>query len=454
MWEPPKNIELHDAYFEVSKKLSKSRWYEFACRGLKLDLNEIDNIQENYRNDIQQQKIKMCTVWAEGVGCKASVALLYQALNHFLFPEQCPPPDFTRRASVTKLEKVSDKDRNTGHTANVIKIEIEEQAEDLEGYCSRVEDNFEVKPCSAKFYEERSKEDFIYKLAGMKGHVIIINNNFSGRWKREGSEVDVKNMERLWRELGCQVNKRSDLSGEEIETALKGFAKDPIIYDYYVVIIMSHGTCKDGEGIVYGNDRVGELKIKHICELFNNKSCKELMGKPKLIFMQCCRGDVADTGVVKADAMPISKDCTGSEIEHHTFPDGKLLTQSPIAGRTVADAHVFDEEQKVKESVAMKEIKVLPTQSDVLIAFPTQDGMKAFRHTVHGSWFINAITNVFKNCAKDTHVLDLMTRVNNVIANKCCNGPITAKAMSQVNHSLTKNLYLFPGIDVQMSSPK
>ena len=52
-----------------------------------------------------------------------------------------------------------------------------------------------------------------------------------------------------------------------------------------VVVLMSHGNT----GYIYGTD--GEkVNIKDIQEEFDAKKCPKLTGKPKLFFIQACRG--------------------------------------------------------------------------------------------------------------------------------------------------------------------
>jgi len=39
-------------------------------------------------------------------------------------------------------------------------------------------------------------------------------------------------------------------------------------------------------------------------------------------------------------------------------------------------------------------------------------GNKAFRDMTKGSWFINAIANIFMRSAKNTHVVDMLTKAS------------------------------------------
>ncbi len=56
-------------------------------------------------------------------------------------------------------------------------------------------------------------------------------------------------------------------------------------FDCFVLAILSHGI----EGAIYGVDeRV--VKIEHITTYFEGRQCPTLAGKPKLFFLQACRG--------------------------------------------------------------------------------------------------------------------------------------------------------------------
>ena len=52
-----------------------------------------------------------------------------------------------------------------------------------------------------------------------------------------------------------------------------------------VLIIMSHGEKND----IYGTD--GKLtKLKDMTDIFSSSQCPELKEKPRLVFVQACRG--------------------------------------------------------------------------------------------------------------------------------------------------------------------
>ncbi|KAH9376435.1 hypothetical protein HPB48_022606 [Haemaphysalis longicornis] len=57
--------------------------------------------------------------------------------------------------------------------------------------------------------------------------------------------------------------------------------------DCLVIILMSHGT----EGVIEGTDGEELNLYQDVYQLFNNENCSALQGKPKLFFVQACRGN-------------------------------------------------------------------------------------------------------------------------------------------------------------------
>ncbi|KAG8429823.1 hypothetical protein GDO86_019127 [Hymenochirus boettgeri] len=63
-----------------------------------------------------------------------------------------------------------------------------------------------------------------------------------------------------------------------------------------------------------------------------------------------------------------------------------------------------------------EEMKIrLPTQSDMICAFSCLKGTVSLRNTKKGSWFVQALASVFSQNAKDTHVADMLVKVNSMI---------------------------------------
>lgn len=126
--------------------------------------------------------------------------------------------------------------------------------------------------------------------------------------------------------------------------------------DCFVCCVLSHGI---QEGVCGSDD--GVVSVDEIREPFNGITCKNLAGKPKLFFIQACRGKKHQYRVkVQADAPEDGE----SEME----VDGD-----------------FD--------------ITIPADADFLIARSTTDGHVSFRKPEEGSWFIQSLCrNLEKHC--------------------------------------------------------
>ncbi|CAI9566334.1 unnamed protein product [Staurois parvus] len=181
--------------------------------------------------------------------------------------------------------------------------------------------------------------------------------------------------------------------------------------DSAIVAILSHGV----DGAIYGTDSQ-LVKLQDIFVILDNAHCPQLQNKPKMFFIQACRGVEADRGVDQRD--------------------GRDQTASPSCEQSDAGR----ETGKVR----------LPTQSDMICAYACLKGTVSLRNTKRGSWFIQDLTEVFSKHAKDTHVADMLVKVNACIKKREGHAPGTefdrCKEMSEYCSTLCKDLYLFPGV--------
>jgi hypothetical protein len=122
--------------------------------------------------------------------------------------------------------------------------------------------------------------------------------------KRLGSEKDAEELERLFQNLDFTIemfpkekngNHRVIMGGNNLLKELYRISKyDFEAYDCFVLCIMSHGTCDS----IYASDG-NKLTYSLIIDLF--KKSKSLFGKPKMFFIQSCRGEKKDPGVIVCD---------------------------------------------------------------------------------------------------------------------------------------------------------
>ncbi|TRY89818.1 hypothetical protein DNTS_018566 [Danionella cerebrum] len=128
------------------------------------------------------------------------------------------------------------------------------------------------------------------------GQCIIINNkNFqrqTGMGVRNGTDEDVKNVLATFSKLGFKIKVNNDQTVSQMLNLLtKASQEDHSSSAMFVCVLLSHGD----DGVIYGTDK--SIELKQLFRLFRGDRCKSLVGKPKLFFIQACRGSDLDTGI-------------------------------------------------------------------------------------------------------------------------------------------------------------
>lgn len=215
-------------------------------------------------------------------------------------------------------------------------------------------------PSAGQLYELRDH--------GLSGVALIFNvENFEITEKqRKNSNLDVTRLNNLFRYLSLDVSVYCDCTASEILSLVRQHAsKMTATCDILVCVLMSHG----GEDYIRGSDWVS-LSLEDVYQAFSNDNCRPLMGKPKLFFVQACRGTLPDNGFY--------------------WYDNSDAAQKPAERPLIASA---------------------PLCSDMVMAYPTQRGYRVSRLETEGSWFVDDLYCVMMEHAAHT---DLMTMLNMV----------------------------------------
>jgi hypothetical protein len=189
------------------------------------------------------------------------------------------------------------------------------------------------------------------------GYALIINvKNFEGETatgvkleKREGCDTDVDKLQHLWQQLGFKVETSLDLKAHQIYATVCKMAEEIDRLETsscFVCCIMTHGDM----GMIYGSD-AKSLEIKDITDRFKAEKCTSLAGKPKLFFIQACRGTQllpSNDATTSADAAIQEGDLKYDEVNDSTFrhtadpnePDF-LLGYSTAPGTYKVDVHTL-----------------------------------------------------------------------------------------------------------------
>lgn len=240
-----------------------------------------------------------------------------------------------------------------------------------------------------------------------RGSAIIFNNKrfavSTGMGERSGTDVDCQSLYMLFTEMGFNTQIFSDVTTQQMESAMVNVGKtNHSDADCFACAVLSHGE----EGFVYGVN--GPIQIEKLVGPIKGHRCPSLAGKPKIVFIQACRGTQLDEGVEVADAL----------------------------GVTESDA----------EEV---EIRRIPTEADFLMAYSVVPGFYAWRNSTRGSWFIQALVEVLRENWKRMDLLSMMTRVNKKVAydfesNASKEFMNRKKQIPCITSMLTRDLYFTP----------
>ncbi|XP_054477598.1 caspase-2 isoform X3 [Anoplopoma fimbria] len=294
--------------------------------------------------------------------------------------------------------------------------------------------NTPVLPCAPDFYLSHCQQSYRMNSSPRGLALVISNVTFDpcaapDLDPRKGGEVDDEVLRKVFTELDYSVTVQRDLTAQGMRTCIENFCRrtDHRTVDSCVVCLLSHGV----EGAIYGTD--GQLlQLDWVFESFDNAHCPLLQNKPKMFFIQACRGEEMDCGVEQIDGPP--RTCSPSCEQRDAGREGQ-----------------GDANSRQRGDLGRPRIK-LPQRSDMICGFASLKGQRictaAMRNTKRGSWFIQELNSTLRLHARDTHLADIMVQVNAHIKEREGYAPGTAhhrcKEMSEFTSSLCKDLFLFP----------
>lgn len=231
-----------------------------------------------------------------------------------------------------------------------------------------------------------------------RGTCVIINNKKFHQSldmpTRHGTDRDACSLEQSFHKLGFNVRLEHNKSATDIKELLLRYAKaDHSQSDCFACVLLSHGD----EGLIYGTDQ--SIEIEHLITPF--KFNRTLAGKPKLFFIQACRGTKLMEGI---------------------------------------DANPFK----------IQYVNKIPMEADFLIAYSTISGYYSWRNSQNGSWFIQALCEVLNtNVNSNKDFIQMLTAVNRKVAyhfesNASDPSMSNKKQIPSIVSMLTKELYFRP----------
>ncbi|PAA80090.1 hypothetical protein BOX15_Mlig004795g2 [Macrostomum lignano] len=203
-----------------------------------------------------------------------------------------------------------------------------------------------------------------YTMTSPQGVCLVININkysaSSGFNCRPGSELDVTRIKEVFGRLDFELRVAEDLPAYDIDKLLHEVAIEEEIMHHgcFVCFLMAHGNEKS----IFGSNG-NALELNRILETFESDICPGLLGKPKIFFVQACRGQTIEVCEESTDSAPMER-------------------------------------------------RFSPKGSDFLVCRSSTKDSPAYRNSTTGSFFVQTVCNEIEKHQSDEDIKEIMTRVN------------------------------------------
>ena len=197
-------------------------------------------------------------------------------------------------------------------------------------------------------------EKFEYPISGKpRGIGLVIVNSFRDHViARAGAEFEKENLSQLFTLMGLEVREHIELTRDEIVDVLCSLAKEPRLKaDTILAIAISSHGCEDGLLGINVEERLKNpeytgtddcISPNQIKTIFNGVNCPLLSKKPKVLFLNGCRGggreEIIEGDNLSTVAIPEQKATTWSDffIIHSCVP-GMISLRSNLSGSLFLD---------------------------------------------------------------------------------------------------------------------
>ena len=225
-------------------------------------------------------------------------------------------------------------------------------------------------------------EDYYAMDKSPHGYCLIFNNydfyhphdKSKAHPFRGGANIDQGHLIQTFKYLRYEVVVKENLTAEQMQDCIFEFAsKDHSHFDSFVCCVLTHGE----DNVVHGADSQ-ELNFQAFAATI--KLSPTLRGKPKIYFVQACRGEQEKKG------FDIQKD-SGGDVQSS---NGRGSTTSVTA--------------------------TIPQDADFFFGFATPPGNAAYRSKRHGSWYVSQLCEVLVNHAYTDTLSSMMKKVNKKVS--------------------------------------
>uniref|UniRef100_A0A671ERC2 Caspase 5 n=2 Tax=Rhinolophus ferrumequinum TaxID=59479 RepID=A0A671ERC2_RHIFE len=237
--------------------------------------------------------------------------------------------------------------------------------------------------------------------------LIICNTQFDYLPRRNGSNHDISGMKKLLEDLGYCVHVEENLTANDMELVLKTFAAHPEhrYSDSTFLVFMSHGLLDRICGTLHSDDKSDVLAYDTIFQIFNNRHCRHLKDKPKVIIIQACRG--GNRGEVWVSDSPVASADSSTQSPDDLMDDG------------VHKTHVEKD----------------------FVAFCSSTPHNVSWRKENGSLFITQLISYVKKYAWCCHLIEIFVMVQRSFEEP----NVKAQMPSLERQTMTRYFYLFPG---------
>ena len=250
-----------------------------------------------------------------------------------------------------------------------------------------------------------------YRMASSPhGLAVIINNSCFRRHDfREGTHVDCKDLILTFQYLGYNVEEYSNLTSSQISSLFDDIRyRDHSDFDSFVCCILSHGK----NNYVYGSDSK-KVAVTSITYKLSSGPCPSLKEKPKLFFIQACRGSFTTSGVqIDGENKDAAEKCDLLPSE----PQSPMETPSP------SDADIA-------------------AVADFFVGYSTSADYVSYRDPHYGSWFIWELCHALCNQSTCKPLRDIMDIVHEKVNVE--HASLTEKQAPEYSCSLRRKVFFW-----------
>lgn len=228
-----------------------------------------------------------------------------------------------------------------------------------------------------------------------RGIALVFNHEYFAlvnKKRRTGTHMDRERLLKSYGRLNFDIRIFDDLPSKAMMKKLLEVSRmDHTDSDCLMVTILTHGDF----GTISSYDE--NYNIKRITSLFTDDKCPTLKGKPRLFFIQACRGiekDVGHTVTMKRSLHRGNHSVNRSPLGFFdTFDISTCVTPPSDDG---IDDQLHDP----------------PIEKDFLIVRSTVPNYISFRNAHFGTWFIQVLCDELDVNGTTHSIMDLLTHVN------------------------------------------